>query len=140
MQFQQNGASHFVYIERDEKVMETLTNYCRGQKISNGRLSGIGAVKDIELGAYDLGNKNYLKKQYTGEYELVSCQGNITLKDGQPFIHAHVTIGNREMNTFGGHLFECTVAVVGEFVVEQIEGSTSREMNPEIGLATWCLE
>lgn len=140
MQIQKSGKTHFLYIEQGEKVMESLTNYCKEKGINNGRLSGIGAVRDIEIGAYDLESKSYLKKQFEEEYELISYQGNVTLKDGDPFLHAHVMIGNKELKTRGGHLFECEVAVVGEFILDQIEGSAKRELNPNIGLATWCLE
>mgnify|MGYP001174589369 FL=1 len=106
----------------------------------NGQISGIGAVKEIEMGAYDLDSKSYLRKQYPDNHELISFQGNITLKDGNPFIHAHITIGNHDLHTRGGHLFEMKVAVVGEFIIRNIESNVHREFDKNIGLAVWCLE
>ena len=49
------------------------------------------------------------------QLELVSFEGNITLKDGSPFPHVHVVLSDHNMSTAGGHLFETTVAAVGEF-------------------------
>ena len=140
MKVEHSGQNFLVYIQIDEPVMETLTSVCKNNGIMNGQISGIGAVKEIEMGAYDLDSKSYLRKQYPDNHELISFQGNITLKDGNPFIHAHITIGNHELHTRGGHLFEMKVAVVGEFIIRNIESNVHREFDKNIGLAVWCLE
>ena len=51
MQYKQVGKDHFIYIEKNEKVMDTLTRFCIDKGISNAKLSGIGAVKETESGA-----------------------------------------------------------------------------------------
>ena len=140
MEVKQSGQIFFVYIQKDEPVMETLTSICKNNEINNGQISGIGAVKEIEIGAYDLDSKTYLRKQYTENHELISFQGNITLKDETPFIHAHITIGNHDLRTRGGHLFEMKVAIVGEFIIRKIDSNAHRELDDNIGLAVWCLE
>jgi predicted DNA-binding protein with PD1-like motif len=66
--------------------------------------------------------------------------GNITLKDGEPFIHAHITFGDHDMNVKGGHVFEMTVAVVGEFYIRKFDGSIHRELDEDVGLAVCCIE
>ena len=140
MKVEHSGQNFLVYIQIDEPVMETLTSVCKNNGIMNGQISGIGAVKEIEMGAYDLDSKTYLRRQYPDNHELISFQGNITLKDGNPFIHAHITIGNHDLHTRGGHLFEMKVAVVGEFIIRNIESNVHREFDKNIGLAVWCLE
>jgi len=140
MKVEHSGQNFLVYIQIDEPVMETLTSVCKNNGIMNGQISGIGAVKEIEMGVYDLDSKSYLRKQYPDNHELISFQGNITLKDGNPFIHAHITIGNHDLHTRGGHLFEMKVAVVGEFIIRNIESNVHREFDKNIGLAVWCLE
>jgi len=140
MEVRQSGENYLVYIQKDEFVMSSLTELCSINGIKNGQVSGIGAVKDIEIGAYDLESKSYIKKQYLEIYELISFQGNITLKDGKPFIHSHITIGNHNFNTLGGHLFEMKVAVVGEFIIREIDSDACRKLDEEIGLPVWCLK
>ena len=140
MKVEHSGQNFLVYIQIDEPVMETLTSVCKNNGIMNGQISGIGAVKEIEMGAYDLDSKSYLRKKYPDNHELISFQGNITLKDDNPFIHAHITIGNHNLHTRGGHLFEMKVAVVGEFIIRNIESNVHREFDKNIGLAVWCLE
>lgn len=135
-----NGQNHFIFVEKGEKVMETLTAYCVNKGIRNGKISGIGAVENIELGAYDFSNKEYIKSKMNEIMELVSFQGNITLKDGEPFIHAHATVGTHDLDLKGGHVFECTVAVVGEFILTEIDTHMARKLDEAIGLATLCPE
>ncbi len=139
MQYRKAGDRYFVYIEKEESVLETLTDFCSTRKINNGQVFGIGAIKDVELGAYDPETKQYTRKVFAGSYELISFQGNIMLLDGEPFIHAHVTIGDHDCKIKGGHLFAAIVAAVGEFIVLPLTGDARREPDPDIGLATWKL-
>ncbi len=139
MQYSQDGYTYIVYVERDEPIMATLTDFCRKHQIENGQISGIGAVKEIELGAFNVPAKQYIRRELPEVYELVNFEGNVILKDEDPFIHAHVVLGNHEMHLTGGHLFEARVAAVGEFIVQKIHSHRQRNLDPKIGLATMCL-
>ena len=139
MQFKQHENTYFVYLEKGESVVMELTNFCKEHKIYNGYISGIGAVNNIELGSYDSKNGEYIKKIFKDNHELITTQGNIMLLNDEPFIHVHITIGNHNMEIFGGHLFSAKVAVVGEFVINKIDGNSRRTMNDDIGLAVWNL-
>ena len=85
-----------------------------------------------------LGTIGWLNSLPEDTGELVSCQGNVTLKDGRPFVHAHVTISDHSMRTRGGHLFEATVSAVGEFFLRRVDSSVHRKLDEDIGLPTWC--
>ena len=129
MQFQKLNNSFIVYVEKGEKVMETLTNFCIENNIHSGQLAGIGAVKNIDIGAYDINTKDYVHRKFDEILELLSFQGNVALKDGKPFLHAHITLGTHEME----------VAAVGEFIIHDFRDETHRKLNDEIGLATLSL-
>ena len=115
--------------------MATLTEFCIDHQIINGQISGIGAIKEIELGSYDLKNQEYITHKLDDIWELTSYQANIQLKDEEPFIHAHINISDHDLTVKGGHLFEAIVAVVGEFILTNINSSGKRLLNPKIGLA-----
>ena len=137
MQYKQVDNTYIIYVEQDEDIMATLTQFCKDQKIINGQLSGIGAIKTIDLGIYDLEKKEYVRFIYEDLWELTSFQGNILLKDGDPFIHAHITISDHTLNVKGGHLFEAKVGAVGEFILRKIDANVKREHDPNIGL--YCM-
>lgn len=140
MQFEQDNDTYIIYLEKDDRIMHSLTQFCKDHKINNGKISGIGAIKEIELGAYDLNHKKYISYDFEDIWELTSFQGNVQLKDGDPFIHAHINISNHDLDPKGGHLFEATVAVVGEFILNRINTMGKRVLNPDIGLACMVLD
>ena len=140
MQYKQINDDYFIYIEKNEKIMETFTQFCIKNNISNAKISGIGAVKNTEIGAYDILKKQYIKKKFDNNLELVSFEGNITLNNDAPFPHAHVVLSDHDMNTYGGHLFETTVAAVGEFFLKKIDNEAYRKLNDDIGLPCIVLE
>ena len=84
MQYKKVDKDHFIYIEKNEKVMETITRYCIEKDIKNAKLSGRGAVKETEIGAYDTVAKEYIRKEFSGVLELISFEGNVTLKKVHP--------------------------------------------------------
>jgi predicted DNA-binding protein with PD1-like motif len=43
-----------------------------------------------------------------GPLEIVSCVGNVSLKEDAPFVHAHITLSDKEGRTYGGHLMPGT--------------------------------
>ena len=135
MQYIQDGDTYVIYVEQNEPIMATLTQFCKDNDIVNAQLSGIGAIKEIKLGAYDIDQQEYVTQDYKGIRELTSYQGNVLLKDGEPFIHAHITISDHSLNGKGGHLFEAKVAAVGEFILRKINADGKREFDSNIGLA-----
>ena len=109
MNYKQDGNTFIVYVKQNEKIMQTLTDFCKSHNIQNAQISGIGAIKQIELGAYDLNNKKYIIQNFDDIWELTSFQGNVILKDRDPFIHAHINISDHNFNVKGGHLFEANM-------------------------------
>jgi len=51
-----------------KKSMDTLTQFCKDNDIHNGQISGIGAIKNIEMGAYDIEKKDisFIKSRKSG--------------------------------------------------------------------------
>lgn len=130
---------HIIIVEKEEPIMESLTRVVEELNIQGGSITGIGAVKDVELGFYDLASQTYRRKMFdTDDYELTSFTGNISLKDGKPYVHAHITMGDRVFDIKGGHLFEAKVAVTSEFHVIPLGVMPERLRNEKIGLDLIC--
>ena len=64
MQYIQDGDTYVIYIEQNELIMATLTQFCKDNDIVNAQLSGIGAIKEIKLGAYDIDQQEYVTQDY----------------------------------------------------------------------------
>lgn len=57
---------------------------------------GIGSLRNPVVGYYSEEEKRYRSIELSGTFELLSLNGNISLKDGKPFAHLHVTLGDEE--------------------------------------------
>jgi predicted DNA-binding protein with PD1-like motif len=93
----------------------------------------------VELGYYHLEEKDYHRKTFSEmDYELISLTGNLSLKEGKPYIHVHAALGDNQFRVFGGHLFEANVAVTAEVSIIPLGKMPVRELDPRLGLATIC--
>lgn len=108
----------FVRLDRGELVNKTLKEFCVEHEIKCARIHGIGALEKIELGYYDYHQDSYDKKIFEKEHELLSIEGNVSMFDGAPFVHLHVSLSNEEYQAIGGHMFEAQVAVTLECFIE----------------------
>ena len=125
---------YFIRLDKGEEAIKTLTDFIAQEKIPAGVITGIGALTDIELGYFERGQKQYIKRRFEDVYELLSLTGNISYSNGNPTIHAHCILGDADYQLIGGHFFSGTVAVTGEIYVRAFKEQFKREPNPEFEL------
>lgn len=123
-----------VTLPKGANVIEALTSWCGNQGITAASIQAIGAVENAEICFYELPGKNYQCTSLVETHEVLSATGNVTIKDGAPFIHMHVILGDKECNTRGGHLKEAVVAVTLECMITPLSGEYARSHDETIGL------
>ncbi len=137
MLIQNHKSQYLVVLDKEQNIITTLTEIAVSHEILGGYITGIGAVKNVELGYYELEAQDYIRKTFSDEdYELISLNGNITLRDGKPYVHLHTSIGRSDFSVLGGHLFEAQVAVTAEIYINPFGAMPERTFNPNLGLAT----
>ena len=139
MNYRKVNDKFFVSLQTGDLINESMRKVAVEENISNAWINGIGAIDNVEVGYMDVENKKYQKRNFDEHYELLSLIGNITYKDGEPFVHTHVTFSNTEYNVFGGHLFDAKITATGEIVLSLADSKIDREYNENIGIHTWCL-
>ncbi|MGQ9662973.1 MAG: PPC domain-containing DNA-binding protein [Kiritimatiellia bacterium] len=119
-------------------LLEELTEICQAQDVHLGRLEAIGAVQSARIGFYDQRNQKYSFVTVEQPLEIISLIGSISLKDGKPFVHAHIALADAAGKTYGGHLAPGTVVFAGEFVLVQFDGpALVRSQDEQTGLQLW---
>ncbi|MBF0446127.1 MAG: DNA-binding protein [Magnetococcales bacterium] len=125
-------------LDHNDDLLESLTKICTNEGIKLGRVEAIGAVKKAALGYYDQDKKEYSYFTIDRHLEILNLTGNISLKDGKPFVHAHVTLADNDGNAFGGHLIPGTVIFACEAIIQAFDGPEFiREVEPVTGLPLW---
>ena len=140
MKFRMKKSRAYMTLAKGDNINKTFESFAEVKGVGCAWLNGIGALENPEIGYYSLEDKSYYRKTFKGEYELTSLIGNITLKEGKPFSHTHITFSDTEFRVFGGHLFNANITAAGEFIMQFGSDEINREMNAEIGLPLWCLE
>ncbi|MGM0471204.1 MAG: PPC domain-containing DNA-binding protein [Bacillota bacterium] len=129
---------HMGRLEHQSDLIKSLTAIAESENIEAGRVSVIGAVSCGEISYYDQQTKEYQTKIFEESLEIVNCSGNISLKNGQPIIHAHISFSNRQGEVFGGHLEEGTIIFAGEYIIEEFSGQPlQRDHDHQTGLPLW---
>lgn len=134
MKYKTMDNGYFLKLEKGEEIVQTLLDFITEKQIPAGTITGIGALKKVELGYFNRGKSEYQRKIYDGIYELLSITGNIGWFENTPVAHVHCQIGDAEYNVTGGHLFSGIVAVTGEIYMQVFAEKFNRAKDPEIGL------
>lgn len=117
MKYTKVATGYQVGLVPGEDVFKTLAAFAKKESITSAALSGLGGVKDIEVGYYELSEKKYHFKTYPEIYELVGMNGNITQVDGAPAVHIHATFSGHDNAVFGGHVNKMTCGLSVEIHV-----------------------
>lgn len=121
-------------IDKGEEVIEKLSEFLIYNNIKLASISGLGASNNITVGLFNTETKVYQNKKYTGEFEITNFTGNVTTKDGEMYLHMHITFSDEENRAYGGHLNQCYISGACELFIDIYEGVVEREFNKEIGL------
>ena len=120
-------------------LLEELTTFCKAKNIQLGRIQALGAVQKASLGFYNQQTREYHFSELEHPLEIINLTGNISLRDGSPAIHAHITLADENGNAFGGHLGPGTIIFACECIVEAFDGPVfERTFDAETSLPLWA--
>ena len=140
MKFRMDNSRVFMTLAKGDFINQTFESFAESKGVGCAWLNGIGALENPEIGYYSIKDKKYHRKQFKGEFELTSLIGDITMKDGKPFAHTHITFSDTDYQVYGGHLFDAKITAAGEFFIQLGSDDITRKMNHSIGLPLWCLD
>ena len=125
---------HLLVLEKDEKVVANVLKAAADRGIVGGWVWGLGSVKEVEIGYYDLPKRTYLKRRFDEDMELAGAHGNLAMAGAERVLHLHCSVSGPELISFCGHLFEAKVAVTVEFLLRDFGRRIERADDPSVGL------
>ncbi|MFC1868278.1 PPC domain-containing DNA-binding protein [Thermodesulfobacteriota bacterium] len=128
-------------LERGCDLWDEIANFCIKENISLGRIEAIGAVQKARIGFYNQESLEYQFLDLNQMLEITCLKGNVSVKDGEPMIHAHITLSDEKGNCYGGHLSPGTAVFVCELLIQAFDGPLlERGYDEETGLPLWNME
>ena len=123
-----------VRLDKGDEIVKSLLDVAAREKLTLASVSGIGATDDFEVGVFDLERSDYEHFRFCGNHEIVALVGNLTAKDGAPYIHMHITCAGEGGKIVGGHLFKANISLTAEIVIRKVAGSADRMRDETLGI------
>jgi predicted DNA-binding protein with PD1-like motif len=140
MRTRRNETGFLVVLDVGDEMITSLKKLADAERIGEASFTAIGAVRDVVLGYIDLESKSYLRREFGSDsMELVSAIGNLARLEGEPVVHCHATVGDRDMRVYGGHLFQAVASVTVEIFLRVYDGEIIRRFDPDSGANTIVL-
>ena len=134
MKYKKYGETYAVRLEVGDEIVKSVLDLAEKENIKFAEVSAIGAVNKVTMGLYNLDEKQYHQKTFNEPLELTSLLGNITRKDGKPYVHLHANFANEDCVVFGGHLNEAYISATCEMFVRTMGGEMGRAVCEKTGL------
>lgn len=134
MQYKRFGTAYVIRLERGDEIIDSLKTLVEKEKIKGGFFYGLGAVKNVSLGYFDVEKKEYKEKSFEQDFELTSIVGDVAFSGDKLIVHAHVTLAGEDFKVVAGHLNKATVTATTEIVFNPVEGKLSKKIDPITGL------
>jgi uncharacterized protein len=132
--------TYAIVFQAGDEAMSGLEQFAREQRLSASQFTAIGAFNEVTLGFFVPEKKEYNKLLMREQVEVLSLIGDVTLKDNEPQLHAHVVVGKLDGTAHGGHLLNARVNPTLEVVLVESPKHLHRKHDPETGLSLIDLE
>jgi len=131
------GRSFLARAKHDADIISFVTDLAKENGVMTATFTAIGALKYAKLGFYDQKKHEYVETLLSAPQEIASCVGNISIKEGKPFVHAHAVLADSEGNTKAGHLLEGKVFAAEIHLAELVGEKVVRKNDAVTGLFLW---
>ena len=133
------GPVHILKPEYGSDLLRELNDFVHAQGINLAWFSGLGAVSRATIRYYDQVRQDWVDIEHDRRLEVAGMLGNVSLLDGEPIVHAHITLADGQGRCFGGHLGPNTLVFNMEILLTSLSAGKSvvRKMDAQTGLTVW---
>ncbi|MBT4446955.1 DNA-binding protein [archaeon] len=106
--------TYAIRLHPGQDLKKRVIKFCNENKIQAGVI--LTCVGSLSKATLRLADEN-IKKEFVEKFEIVSLVGTLS-PDG---VHLHLSISDKDGNTFGGHLKEgCIIYTTAEIIIGEI--------------------
>ena len=135
MEYRKFDQGYVLRLDPGEEIVASLTRLVEQENVQLGTVSALGAAGDVTIGIFNTKEKQYYSQRYQGDYEISALVGNVTRKEGEPYLHLHITIGNPVTGeVHAGHLSSAVISATLELFLQVWDGQVGRKFSDTVGL------
>lgn len=135
MRYQRFESRLQIRLASGEHAHDAVTDVLRREKVGYATLTGLGAVRWVRLAYWNSVTREYEAHEIEEQLEVVSLVGNVTTRDGEPFLHWHISLGRHDLSVLGGHLLDAIAHPNFEVWLQRETEPVHRRVEASSGLA-----
>ena len=116
------------------KIPDAIVAIAAREKIATASVEAIGGVDKLRLAYFNRASRKYEEHDFAEFFEVTSLLGNITQKEGKPFLHVHGNFGRKDLSVVGGHVMTASVFPIMEVVITPTKNKALRKFDEALGL------
>ena len=140
MRYSRHDDTYMLRFEDEETFPDRFLAFLAAESIVAGAFTGIGAMMRTRIAFFDIDSRQYQDRDIEEQLEVLALVGNVAMFEGEPLVHAHVTLGRRDGSALGGHLKQGIVRPTLEVTLRVIPEPLSRAVDPTYGLPSLELD
>ncbi len=136
MKYKGTGSNSFlIRLDSGDEVIESLEKFAESEHVQSASFDGLGSLQHARIGHFDFQNTHkYEFHDYHEDLEVLSAIGNITLLNGKPLVHIHLSLSRRDCSQLGGHADRGCVVNLLEIQLTKMETVFHRKKDAKLGL------
>lgn len=128
------GGRYVLSLDNHVEISAALKAFCEEKGIYAGTVYGLGAVNKAIFRYLNPETMKYVDKTFEEQMEITNLTGNISSKDGQVYLHLHITASRSDYSCIGGHLLTAWISGACELIVEAFDATIGRRLDPDLGI------
>lgn len=134
MKYQRIDNTYVVRLEIGDEILDSLSKLCMQESIYAATVQGLGAVDIADIGYYSTEDNVYHTKTFNKQLEMITLNGNVSVKNGEPYLHLHGAFSDENYTMIAGHLNKAQISITAEIFVTVFSGEINRRVSEETGL------
>jgi predicted DNA-binding protein with PD1-like motif len=119
-------------------LVRELEAFCAEREVRAAWVSAIGAVSHAAFAYFEQEERRYVELGTDTHHEITGFIGNVSIRDDNPFLHAHATFADRDGGAVGGHLLPGCTVFLAEVTIREMTGVDLVRTPDEVtGLSIW---
>lgn len=134
MRYQRFDSRLQLRLEPGDEVVASLLALLSAERIGYAAITGLGALSSVRLAYWESTTQEYETHDIDEQVELVGLVGNAAVRDGEPALHLHASVGRRDLSLVGGHVLHAVAHPNVELWLHAEETAVIRQIDPACGL------
>jgi len=123
-----------IRLDVGDEIVASLVKFASEENVKSASFSGLGAVGGLKYGYFNINDREYKVAEESTSLEIVNLSGNLARIDGEPIVHAHISVGFPDMSIRGGHLVEGIISITCEIFIRTYDADINRAEEEHFGL------